>query len=212
MGRETILTKKPTLRRRKSYYRNIEEHYDRSDWINRREWYKTKEINLKLTSDKPIVRRYGTKGKITSGEWTDPYTGLKHTKTKNIHVDHTVALSEAHKSGGAEWSKEKKRQYGHYLRRGHLVPIEDRVNIEKSDHDIANWVPPLNPRKYALQQEKIKHYFGLSADPKEAKKLGTILGRKTKLKVSPSVENTWYCQKCHGKGNTILGKGKNYTK
>ena len=38
--------------------------------------------------------------KVQSGLWVGPYTGLVSHIPKHFHIDHMVALKEAHESGG----------------------------------------------------------------------------------------------------------------
>ena len=53
------------------------------------------------------------------------------------HVDHVVALKEAHDSGGAAWSRERKQTFANDI--ANLRCLDAGVNIAKSDHDLAEW-------------------------------------------------------------------------
>lgn len=82
---------------------------------------------------------------VEAGQWFDVYGGGVLTDPVGIHVDHLVALSWAHRHGGARWSREQKAAYANFLGyRWHLVPSSARLNIEKSDKGPDEWVPP-NP-------------------------------------------------------------------
>ena len=184
--------------RRKEHY-DVEEHYNRKNWLpSGRKWFQTRQTVLEGSSEQMPVFLTPSRKKVTGGSWTDPYTGINTSDVKSLHIDHTVALREAFGSGGFRWSPEKKQKFAHSVRRGHLRPIGADVNIQKSWHDVSKWIPEKDPVKYARETEKIKERWGLSADPDEAKWYETLLGRKTRLKVGPAVEDTFYCKSCHG--------------
>jgi hypothetical protein len=56
--------------------------------------------------------QYDTAGcVVVSGQWEDPCTGQVWTAASDLDVDHTVALQNAHVSGGHAWDAARKRAY-----------------------------------------------------------------------------------------------------
>lgn len=53
------------------------------------------------------------------------------------HVDHIVALKEAHDAGAADWTQERKREFANDPL--NLWCLNADLNIAKSDHDLAEW-------------------------------------------------------------------------
>ena len=44
---------------------------------------------------------------VALGDWYDPLTDQTFTDPSDVDIDHHVALSEAHRSGAAEWDTAK---------------------------------------------------------------------------------------------------------
>ena len=170
----------------KGKYEDIPEHYKRSNWVNKKVWYKK-------TRPRVLSRSW------KDGKLTDPYTG-KQIK-KNKEVDHTVALKDAHESTavrlGGMLSPIEKKRFGHYT--PNLKVVSKKTNREKSYYDIAGWLGKLNQSNYAIKTETVKNKWGLAMDPKEASKFKEITGRETTTRVSPKLKNTFYCMRCHVK-------------
>lgn len=60
-----------------------------------------------------------------------------------MHLDHVVALAEAHRSGGATWPADKKQQFANDLGwDGSLRLVSATTNLSKSSRDPAQWMPP----------------------------------------------------------------------
>ena len=53
--------------------------------------------------------------RVNSGSWNDPYSGRTITDATKLDIDHMVPLKEAHDSGAAFWSRERKRAYANDL-------------------------------------------------------------------------------------------------
>ena len=165
-------------------YGDIEQHYKRSDYIDKKYWQRV---------TKPaIVRKFTLPGNIAK----DPYTGEEFNPKDGVGEQVTSA-GEAHQSMDPEnpLTPKEKKLFGH--NRANLVLALPKVNIEKGVHDIANWQPPKNIVPMAENIERNKKRFGLGADPKEFKKLTEILGRKPDLKIRPKLSSTLYCTSCH---------------
>ena len=165
-------------------YGDIEQHYKRSDYIDKKYWQRV---------TKPaIVRKFTLPGNIA----IDPYTGEEFNPKDGVGA-HVTSAGEAHQSMDPEnqLTPKEKKLFGH--NRANLVLALPKVNIEKGVHDIANWQPPKNIVPMAENIERNKKRFGLGADPKEFKKLTEILGRKPDLKIRPKLSSTLYCTSCH---------------
>ena len=53
--------------------------------------------------------------RVVLGNWDDPYSGRTITDPTKLDIDHMVLLKEAHESGAANWSRERKRAYANDL-------------------------------------------------------------------------------------------------
>ena len=49
--------------------------------------------------------------RVVSRNWIDPYSGRTITDAIKLDIDQLVPLNEAHQSGVAHWSRERKRAY-----------------------------------------------------------------------------------------------------
>ncbi|MCB2181320.1 MAG: HNH endonuclease [Desulfobulbaceae bacterium] len=108
---------------------------------------------------------------VTWGKWKCPYTGKEFTKASDIDIDHIVPLSHAHKTGGAGWSREKKREFANDPL--NLLSVEDNINQGKGDKAPDEWRPPQKNywHEYALRWRKVKKKYGLYISPSEEKAL-----------------------------------------
>jgi hypothetical protein len=115
---------------------------------------------------------------VTTGTWTDPYTGQPWTLASDLDVDHTVPLADAHRSGGWAWDLGKKAQYGNDLAHPeHLNAIEDNLNATKSDKTPDQWQPPLASARcdYANSWITIKKRWSLTVTQAEYDALAGML-------------------------------------
>ena len=115
--------------------------------------------------------------KVVKGLWFDPYTGLTFTDPRRLDVDHLVPLAEAHRSGAASWSHERKVAYANDLDNpGHLIAVQAGANRSKGAKDPAQWLPS-NWRfhcAYAIAWTAVKVKWELSIDPAEALALESL--------------------------------------
>jgi hypothetical protein len=80
---------------------------------------------------------------VSSGSWLDPWTGLRFSQASDVDIDHTVALSNAHRSGGWSWTTNQKRAFANDLNNLEaLRPMDDGTNSSKSDKGPEEWRPP----------------------------------------------------------------------
>ena len=152
---------------------------------------------------------------------TDPYTNLVIT---NCHVDHVVALLEAHQSGGFKWDNSKKKQFSQY-RDNHLAS-QGCVNMSKAGHDLAEWkyanikntsacnggyqVTQSGRCRFATITLKVKSHWGLSVDNNEATALKKGLSDCDKTTTSSATKNPPtlpVSDRCthDGRGHSFLG-------
>lgn len=120
----------------------------------------------------------------TSGH--DPYTGVAFGPD-SCDVDHIVAAKEAHESGGASWSIDRRRQFGNYGL--NLVASRDCVNRSKSANDISGWnsvksgpcegaaLTTAGACFWAARTVAVKNDFGLAVDAAERAALNRALSR-----------------------------------
>lgn len=112
---------------------------------------------------------------IVEADWYSAYDEvIVSGSPSEIHIDHIVALAEAHRSGGASWSTEKKMAFANF--RPNLVAVSASSNISKSDHDVANWRPARSAWcSLATQVVLTKSAFDLSVDEREYDSLQEML-------------------------------------
>ncbi|MEZ5257200.1 MAG: excalibur calcium-binding domain-containing protein [Ilumatobacteraceae bacterium] len=117
---------------------------------------------------------------VIAGTWIDPYTGLTITDPTAIEVDHLVALSEAHASGGWAWSAERKRDYANDLDHPEtLVAVSGAANQAKSNFSPDRWLPPDSSYhcQYSIDRVRVKAQWNLTVSAAERAALDGILQR-----------------------------------
>ena len=122
--------------------------------------------------------------RVVSGSWDDPYSGRTITDATKLDIDHMVPLKEAHESGAANWSRERKRAYANDLDDPDtLIAVDRGLNRQKGAKDPAEWLPP-NPAyqaEYAKAWVAVKLKWGLTADRQELVALRKLLGNQVEL-------------------------------
>ena len=90
-------------------------------------------------------------------------------------LDHLVALAEAHQSGGAYWSGERKTEFA--LDAENIFWLPAAVNSEKWAWDPAGWRPAsaATHQRYAVQWIRIKQKWSLNFDAAEIAALRDLL-------------------------------------
>ena len=105
-----------------------------------------------------------------------PYTGTWFETIKETDIEHIVARSEAHDSGlcaadPATWS-----EFASDLL--NLTLASPSVNRhQKSDNDLAEWLPDLNQCWYVDRTLQVRREYGLTIDRAEADAADRILAR-----------------------------------
>lgn len=86
---------------------------------------------------------------MTAGSWTDPWTGINHTVAAEVDIDHTVALANAHRTGGWVWTTDDKRASATDMTSpAALRPMGKAAKIAKSGKGPEAWRPPLSETWY----------------------------------------------------------------
>ena len=115
---------------------------------------------------------------VATGQWVDPWTGLNFTAATDVDIDHTVALANAHRSGGWSWTTTQKRDYANDLAYPDaLRPMDDGTNVVKGDKGPDEWKPPLASSwcAYATDWATIKVRWTLTVTATEYAALDSML-------------------------------------
>ena len=103
-----------------------------------------------------------------------PYTGTWFASTKQTDIEHIVARSEAHDSGLCAASAATRKKFASDLL--NLTLASPSVNRhQKSDKDIAEWLPDLNQCWYVDRTLQVRRQYGLTIDRREAEAAQQVL-------------------------------------
>lgn len=165
--------------------------YDRDDWthwIDLRPCWSVRDEVLLRDAEKGSAVLVDSKGRRTddikkacglaAGEWKDPYSKLVFTKPSDVDIDHVVPLENAHRSGGADWSKARKREYANYLDNpNHLRAVAAAANRSKGAQAPSTWVPIDRSKHcwYARSWVRIKTEWSLTITGAEKQALKDML-------------------------------------
>jgi hypothetical protein len=115
---------------------------------------------------------------VAAGLWRDAYTGETFRDPQALDVDHMVPLAEAYRSGGRDWSTEKRAAYANDLEDGRtLIAVSASVNRSKGDQGPEDWLPPVAGYRcrYVADWVAVKARWSLSMDERERVTVGNIL-------------------------------------
>jgi len=107
-------------------------------WINQAGTCNTRETVLKrdgtgvVTNDACVA---------TSGSWFSPYDGATWSAASDVDIDHMVPLSNAWKSGAADWTTARRQAFANDLTNPQLLAVTDSVNQAKGDKGPEDWKP-----------------------------------------------------------------------
>jgi hypothetical protein len=117
--------------------------YNRKDWPHwideDRDCQNTRQELLTTTSLVPVTFTNAKKCTVKIGSWFGMYTGKTYTNASDVDIDHVVALSNAHKSGGYNWTREHRRLFANDV--SNLLVVSDKANRQKSDKAPDKWMP-----------------------------------------------------------------------
>ena len=113
----------------------------------------------------------------TLGSIYSPYTGQVFADLKQTHIEHIVAMSEAHDSGLCEASAATRRDFAADLL--NLTLASPEVNGCKAGgkcaQDAAEWLPRLNQCWFADRVVAVRRKYNLTIDRREADALERVL-------------------------------------
>ena len=127
-----------------------------------------------------------------------PYTGTWFATIKETDIEHIVARSEAHDSGlcaadPATWS-----EFASDLL--NLTLASPSVNRhQKSDNDVAEWLPDLNQCWYVDRTLQVRREYGLTIDRTEADAADRILAGCQSIRDGRA--GAWNLSHCHSDPN-----------
>ncbi|KAK2624513.1 hypothetical protein QTJ16_006463 [Diplocarpon rosae] len=137
----------------------------------------------KCNTRKLVLQRDGSNAVISDtcavlrGTWLSPYDGAIWDDVSDVDIDHMVPLSNAWKSGAANWTTEQRQAFANDLDNPQLWAVTDDVNNEKSDSGPEQWVPPLASYHctYARAWIKVKSVYDLTITEEEKEALISML-------------------------------------
>ena len=118
---------------------------------------------------------------VVAGSFTEPYTGAnfvakeKSDFSKNIQIDHIVALSDAWQKGAQYMDKDTR--YNIATDPLNLIAADSSANQQKSDGDAATWLPPNKSFRcqYVARQVSVKYKYHLWVSEAEHDAISNIL-------------------------------------
>jgi hypothetical protein len=152
--------------------------YNRKDWPH---WIdedgdcqNTRAEILIRDSARPVKFKRNKGCNVTWGEWLCPYSGKTFTKASDVDIDQIVPLSHSHRSGGADWPREKKRSFANDPI--NLIVTEDNINQKKGAKAPHEWKPPNKGfwKEYVSRWRAVKDKYGLPISQTEEQALGSM--------------------------------------
>lgn len=118
---------------------------------------------------------------VLSGSLDDPYTGKtiafqRGERSADIQIDHVVPLSDAWQKGAQQWTEQERLDFANDP--ANLRAVDGPANQEKSDGDLATWLPPNKSFRceYAVSVVEVKAAYGLWMTQAEHEKASELLG------------------------------------
>ena len=182
--------------------------YDRKDWKHwsdlDQDCQKARQEVLIEESLIPVTFKTDRECDVASGKWFAAFTGTTVEGPGDLDVDHLVPLKNAHHSGAAHWSPERKEEYANYLADpDHLIAVTRGANRSKGARGPDEWRPPDETYwcTYATDWAEVKEAWGLWMSEHEAEAVQEMLGTCAD---PPGVEVVWE-QPVTGPGPTPTG-------
>lgn len=148
--------------------------YDRDDW---KHWtdedddcQDTRQEVLLAESVIDVTYKDDKACRVVAGRWLTQYSAATVTDPGKLDVDHMVPLSNAHASGGWDWSPERKEQFANHLDDPqHLIAVTAGANRSKGAKGPDQWKPEDQAYwcRYAVDWVTIKHDWGLTVTEAE---------------------------------------------
>ena len=103
-----------------------------------------------------------------------PYTGTWFESIRETDIEHIVARSEAHDSGLCAADAATRAEFASDLL--NLTLASPSVNRhQKSDNDVAEWLPDLNQCWYVNRTVQVRREYGITIDRAEAQAIDRVL-------------------------------------
>lgn len=115
---------------------------------------------------------------VVAGDWYSSFDDVATSDPTDLDVDHTVALAEAHGSGGHAWTAARRQAFANDLSDPRtLAAVTSTSNASKGARDPSNWIPPHRPAVcgYLSDWISIKARWGLTMDPSEYGRIRNLL-------------------------------------
>lgn len=129
-----------------------------------------------------ITLKAGTRGcLVLSGTLVSPYSGgtveftRGTTTSREVQVDHVVALGDAWQKGAQQWSAERRERFANDFLE--LRATDMHTNASKRDGDAATWLPPRRAFRcgYVARQIAVKRAYGLWVTRAERDAMARVL-------------------------------------
>ena len=147
-------------------------------WIDEdRDCQDARQEALIVESKVPVTFKTDDDCKVKEGLWSDPFTGLDFTNPGDLDVDHMVPLQNAHRSGGWNWSYDKRKDYANDLAHPeHLIAVSASANRSKGAKGPDKWLPPNEGHlcQYVHDWEAIKIRWELEISDSEASAIAEV--------------------------------------
>jgi 5-methylcytosine-specific restriction endonuclease McrA len=159
---------------------NLTSEYNRKDWPHwidaDNDCQDTRAEVLIRDSLGPIKFKRNKPCNVSWGRWLCPYTGKEIFKASELDIDHIVPLAHAQRHGGAEWPREKKRQFANDPL--NLLAVEAAANRAKGEQSPDQWRPPRRGfwPEYARRWRAVKNKYGLFSSAAEEMALREMAG------------------------------------
>lgn len=109
------------------------------------------------------------------GDIYGPYTCTRFASRGDTHIEHIVAISEAHDSGLCARDEETRRRFASELR--NLTLAAPAINLAKAAKDATDWLPEMNRCWFASRVVEVRRAYELSIDQREVDALEAVLTR-----------------------------------
>lgn len=118
---------------------------------------------------------------VLTGVLADPYTGTDiafqrgRTTSREVQIDHVVALSDAWQKGAQQWDETTRRNFANDP--ANLQATSGPINEKKGDGDAATWLPPNKGYRctYVSRIVQVKAAYGLWVTAAEHDAIAGIL-------------------------------------
>jgi hypothetical protein len=166
LGRLTVEDERP-----RGYDRDAWPHWIDGDCMDARQ-----EVLVTESLKRPQLTGNGCR--VVSGRWHDAYIGETYRGPSDPDIDHMVPLAEDYRSGGRDWSTERRAAFANDLEDSRsLIAVSAAANRAKGDKESEEWLPPQEAAhcRYVANWVAVKVRRSPSMDERERVTVGNIL-------------------------------------